>query len=122
MEIRSNELAVLRATEKGDGGALYQCLLAYARERNLRLRSMRQSVVQFRSEIRFRYWLAEFWQPIGGEAVKAASHSSFGGGSEITCARCGSHLEHVFDDGPKPTGLRYCMNSAALKFVKAPAK
>ena len=60
-----------------------------------------------------------FWQPIGGDAVSAASDSSFGGGTEITCARCGSHLGHAFDDGPRPTELRYCMNSAALKFVKA---
>jgi len=65
-----------------------------------------------------------FWEPIGDDRVTLIRDTSHGMiRTEVRCSRCGSHLGHVFEDGPNPTGLRYCMNSASLDLDKdeAPA-
>ena len=60
-----------------------------------------------------------FWRPLSRAVVTDADHSHLMERTEVLCARCGGHLGHVFDDGPKPTGLRYCMNGLALQFRPA---
>jgi peptide-methionine (R)-S-oxide reductase len=75
----------------------------------------------FASEMKFDSGTGwpSFFDVMPGAVVKKEDNTLFTARTEVHCRRCGGHFGHVFDDGPKPTGLRYCMNGVSLKFVSA---
>lgn len=75
----------------------------------------------FKSDTKFNSGTGwpSFFQPIEGAIATTTDKTLFMTRTEVHCHRCGGHLGHVFDDGPKPTGQRYCMNGVSMKFIEA---
>ena len=116
-ELTSEQYHVLRekGTERAFSGALYQ------NHEDGSYHCAACGALLFQSDTKYESgsgW-PSFFDPAESDAVETHEDNTYGMRRvEVTCARCGGHLGHVFPDGPRPTGLRYCINSASLKFKK----
>lgn len=109
--------------EKGTEKPFTGSLLANKEEGVYRCAGCGQDLFRSRSKYESGSGWPSFHIPAKEGAVEARQDLALGiSRTEILCSRCGGHLGHVFDDGPKPTGLRYCVNSAALEFEAAQKK
>ncbi len=112
----SYEITRLRGTERAFSGAYWNL-----HDKGL-FRCICCGTALFSSDAKFDSGTGwpSYWQPIAEQNVRHGTPSHGWTESEVTCARCDAHLGDLFDDGPKPTGLRYCIDSVALRFAKAP--
>lgn len=111
------EVTRKKGTERAFTGALYK-----NHEKGI-YRCVCCGTALFTSETKFESGTGwpSFYAPIARDNVATEGDNSHGmSRTEVTCAKCDAHLGHVFPDGPKPTGLRYCMNSASMTFTKSP--
>ena len=119
MEGAADAGAVPGRAQEGDREGVLRKVLEQPREGGLQCVCCGNDL--FKSDTKFESGTGwpSFWAPIAKENVRNEGDATLGMlRTEVVCSRCDAHLGHVFDDGPKPTGLRYCMNSASLKFVK----
>ena len=116
LSAESFEITRLRGTERAFSGAYWNL-----HDKGL-FRCVCCGTALFSSDAKFDSGTGwpSFWQPIAEQNVRHGTPSHGWTNSEVTCTRCDAHLGDLFDDGPKPTGLRYCIDSVALRFVKAP--